>query len=129
MGPNPAEVVGLIGSLGHVTGPGGEGAGSIAAGFDPVKPDANPVRHLIRGSMDRELRSREFGKPAWQANLRAHDRANSLLLRAGSTSGPTRFRFLEQFQEDQILRAHASATWRLCRIQVSIKKLMNSKHL
>jgi hypothetical protein len=68
-------------------------------------------------------------KPAWQANLRTRDRANSLLLRAGSTGAPTGFGFPEQFHGDQFLRGDTRVTWRFSRIRITIKKLMNSKHL
>jgi hypothetical protein len=129
------------------TDPGVEGAGSIAAAFDPVKRDESADR-ANRASPDPKInRSRETSawsigvwhaadptiqrvrKPAWQANLRTRDRANSLLLRAGSTGGPTGFGFPEQFHGDQFLRGDTRVTWRFSRIRISIKKLMNSKHL
>jgi hypothetical protein len=68
-------------------------------------------------------------KPAWQANFRTPGRANSLLLRAGSTEGLPRFRFPEQFHGDQFLRGDTPVTRRFSRTWRPIKKLMNSNHL
>jgi hypothetical protein len=99
VGAGPAEIVGLIGTLGHLetrspnpagriqTHPGGEGAGSIAAAFDHVKPSTVTessvpttlvrildssfvVESMIRGSIDRKISGpRPTG--GWHADNRA----------------------------------------------------------
>jgi hypothetical protein len=174
VGAGPAEIVGLIGTLGHLEtrlplnpasrptlGRRGRidssGSRPCQTEHDPTagvpttrdrRRDSSPVvASLIPRSIDRRncrtstkrrlARPRpscgptisRCRKPAWQANLRALGRANSLLLRAGSTRASTGFGFLEQFQADQISRLHATTAWRWSRSCVSIKKSMNIIHL